>query len=188
MHSQREFALGSRQSPDDEFDAGDHDQGRGGGDEGLDVFSETPVAIELGEGALDHPAAGQQHETLGGIGTPDDLDRPPAKNSERCRERLACIAAIGEEVAEPWIQRAQRSDDADGAVGPVLNIGGVHLHAQQMALGVGHDSRLRPLTLLPASKPRGPPASQVLTDWLSIAPAVGLASRPMVSRACITSS
>ena len=31
--------------------------------------------------------------------------------------------------------------------------------------------RLRPLIFLPASKPRGPPASVVLTDWLSITPA-----------------
>jgi hypothetical protein len=37
-----------------------------------------------------------------------------------------------------------------------------------------------------ASKPRGPPASVVLTDWLSITPAVGLASRPSASRASMT--
>src|SRR5271169_4355149 len=44
--------------------------------------------------------------------------------------------------------------------------------------------RLRPLIFLPASKPRGPPLSVVLTDWLSITPAEGLASRPARSRAC----
>jgi len=38
----------------------------------------------------------------------------------------------------------------------------------------------------PASNPRGPPASVVFTDWLSITPAVGLASRPTVSRAAAT--
>src|ERR1700693_5687538 len=38
--------------------------------------------------------------------------------------------------------------------------------------------RLRPFTFLPASNPRGPPASVVLTDSLSITPAGGLASRP----------
>jgi hypothetical protein len=48
--------------------------------------------------------------------------------------------------------------------------------------------RLRPLTFLPASNPRGPPASVVLTDWLSMIPADGLASRPAVSRAAISSS
>lgn len=38
--------------------------------------------------------------------------------------------------------------------------------------------RLRPETRLPASKPRAPPASVVLTLWLSTTPAVGEASLP----------
>src|SRR3984893_2413911 len=38
--------------------------------------------------------------------------------------------------------------------------------------------RLRPLTFLPASYPRGPPLSVDLTDGLSITPPEGLASRP----------
>ena len=46
--------------------------------------------------------------------------------------------------------------------------------------------RLRPLIFLPASKPRIPPLSVVLTLWLSMTPAVGLASRPSSSRAAMT--
>ena len=38
--------------------------------------------------------------------------------------------------------------------------------------------RLRPLIFLPASYPRGPPASVVLTLWLSRTAAEGLAARP----------
>ena len=45
--------------------------------------------------------------------------------------------------------------------------------------------RLRPLTSLAASKPRIPPLSVVFTDWLSITPADGLASRPAASRAAM---
>ena len=41
------------------------------------------------------------------------------------------------------------------------------------------------LIFFPASRPRGPPHSVVLTDRLSIAPADGLASRPSASRARI---
>src|SRR5258708_30260764 len=48
--------------------------------------------------------------------------------------------------------------------------------------------RLRPLTFLPASYPRGPPLSVVLTDWLSMIPAEGLASRPAASRGSINNS
>jgi hypothetical protein len=43
------------------------------------------------------------------------------------------------------------------------------------------------MTFLPASNPRGPPLSVVFTDWLSMTPAVGLAARPALSRAAITS-
>jgi hypothetical protein len=46
--------------------------------------------------------------------------------------------------------------------------------------------RLRPLIFLPASNPRGPPLSVVFADWLSMTPAVGLASRPSFSRAAMT--
>lgn len=45
-------------------------------------------------------AAGQQHEVLGAVGTLDDLDGSGAEGLERCRELLAGIAAIGEEVAD----------------------------------------------------------------------------------------
>ena len=38
--------------------------------------------------------------------------------------------------------------------------------------------RLRPLTFLPPSKPRSPPISVVLTDWLSTAEARGEGLRP----------
>ena len=46
--------------------------------------------------------------------------------------------------------------------------------------------RLRPVTFLPASYPRGPPLSVVFTLWLSMTPAVGEASRPSRLRAAIT--
>ena len=61
-------------------------------------------------------------------------------------------------------------------------------HADQQADRVDHDVAFAALDLLPASKPRIPPLSVVLTDWLSMTPAVGLASRPSRSRAAITSS
>ena len=48
--------------------------------------------------------------------------------------------------------------------------------------------RLRPLTFLPASKPDTPPLSVVFTDWLSITPALGEASRPSISRRFMTST
>ena len=48
--------------------------------------------------------------------------------------------------------------------------------------------RFLPLIFLPASYPRGPPLSVVLTLWLSITPADGCASRSSISRTSITSN
>jgi hypothetical protein len=70
----------------------------------------------------------------------------------------------------------------------------MHVKADEVAERVGDDVTLaapclrrgRLLIFLPASKPRGPPLSVVFTDWLSMTPAVGLASRPDASRDATT--
>ncbi|HEY2677940.1 MAG TPA: hypothetical protein VGI65_13305 [Steroidobacteraceae bacterium] len=57
----------------------------------------------------------------------------------------------------------------------ILHVGWMDNHPNPLADGVGEDM---PLTALdqsfPAALPRGPPDTVVLTDWLSITPAVGL--------------
>jgi hypothetical protein len=76
----------------------------------------------------------------------------------------------------------------------ILYAGFMHDACDQKARGVSEKvpfasfdlSATSSLSLLPASNPRGPPASVVLIDWLSITPAVGLASRPSASRAIMT--
>lgn len=72
---------------------------------------------------------------------------------------------------------------------PDLDVGGMNLQADQASLGVGvgDDGRLRPLIVWPASNPRGPPHWVVLTDWLPMTPAAGLASRPTFPRRAMTS-
>ena len=72
----------------------------------------------------------------------------------------------------------------------ILHRGRTDLDDEQPPVRVEHGAseacrqawRLRPLTFLPASYPRGPPASVVFTLWLSITAADGLASRPDRSR------
>jgi len=58
----------------------------------------------------------------------------------------------------------------------------MHLGTNQMTVGIGDDVALAPVDLLARIIPCGPPLSVVLTDWLSITPADGLASRPSRSR------
>ena len=61
---------------------GDEDPGHGAGDGCLEILGEAAASAEPGEGALDDPAAGQHLETVGGIGSLDDFDRPPADFGE----------------------------------------------------------------------------------------------------------
>ena len=98
---------------------------------------------------------------------------------------LSGIATIGEDVAQPGIERADRSKDARGAIA-VLNAGFVHDEPDQVAFGVGDDVTLAALDFLSCIIAPWPPLSVVFTDWLSITPAVGLASRPAASRDAIT--
>jgi hypothetical protein len=68
-----------------------------------------------------------------------------------------------------------------GAVG-ILNIGGVDDDAKQEAGGIDRDMALATLDLLGGIVAAWPPFSVVLTLWVSMMAAVGLASRPSVSR------
>ena len=66
--------MASRPSPDECCGGGDDDQGFGDGGELLIVADEAAVLDDPGEGPLDHPAAAQHLEALGGRIAFDDLD------------------------------------------------------------------------------------------------------------------
>jgi hypothetical protein len=172
---------------------GNERPGNGAGDARFEILCQPATATEPCESTFDDPSAGQDFEALRHVGTFDDFYRPFANALQSLAQFISGIATIGEDVAQPGIARADRSKDAWSAVA-ILNAGFMHDEPDQVALGVGDDvalaaldfSATSSLSLLPASKPRGPPLSVVFTDWLSITPAVGLASRPAASRAAIT--
>jgi hypothetical protein len=64
----------------------------------------------------------------------------------------------------------------------------MHDQPNQIALRVGDDVALAALDLLSCVIAPRAAALGGFTDWLSITPAVGLASRPAASRAAITSA
>jgi hypothetical protein len=72
-----------------------------------------------------------------------------------------------------------------GAVG-VLDIGGMDEDTEQEAGGIDPDMALAALDLLGGIVAARPPFSVVLTLWVSMMTAVGLASRPSVSRSVVT--
>jgi hypothetical protein len=84
---------------------GDEYPGHGAFDRGFEVLGEPAGAAEPGEGALDDPAAGKPFKPFGGIGSLDDLDGPFSKLGQGVTQFVAGVAAIGENVSQPRIER-----------------------------------------------------------------------------------
>src|SRR5713226_5854385 len=169
----------------EELDTGDHEPGESTFDGGLEILGETAVSVEPGDGALDHPAALDEVEARGGLDALDDFDRPLAELFECGLEFVAGVAGIGEDMAQPGKGIADGGEEERGSI-TILEACFMHDRADQQARCVGQDVALAALDLLAGVIPCGPPASVVLTDWLSMTPAEGLASRPTASRASIS--
>ena len=119
----------------------------GAADRRLEVFCQPPVAAKPGEGSLDDPAPGKQAKAFGLIRSLDDCKRPLPHSGEGGLQLFAGITAIGEDVAQPREEIADRRQHADRAVA-ILNVGAVHLGADQQPGGVGDDVALAPVDLL----------------------------------------
>ena len=116
----------------------------------------------------------------------DDLQiDPPADLLQPPLEFRSLIAAIGIEFEQKWEHSEQRAHQHHTAVA-ILNIGGMDDGAQQQALRVYQDMALLAVDLLARVVTgwvdRAPPFSALLTLWLSMIAAVGLASRSASSR------
>src|SRR3954470_19612254 len=151
----------------------------------LEVLGEPPAAPEPGEGPLHDPALGQRHEALG-VAAADDLEAPAARPRHGLRGGLAAVGAVGEDHLDEREQPPRRAQQRDGPV-PVLDVGGMDRGTQEKAQRVDQDVPLLALDLLARVVTAGidarPPFSALLTLWLSMIAAVGLASLPACSRA-----
>jgi hypothetical protein len=151
---------------------------RGGRCQGsLEVLGEPSATAEPANGALHDPATWQQHEPPGGSGSFDDLDGPLADPGQGVTQLVASVATIGEDLAQPPAQGADRGQEIDGAIA-ILDVGGVDHQAHQVALRVGNDVALTAFDLLAGVISPWPPLSVVFTDWLSITPALGSPGAP----------
>ena len=120
------------------------------------------------------------------VGSLDDVDRELWHHPlySGCKLR-SLVAAIGKHLAQERIHSEQRRDHQRPAVS-VLDIGRVNDGVQQQSYRIDKDMPLLALDLLAriiaVRIDAGPPFSALLTLWLSITQAVGLASRPACSR------
>lgn len=122
-----------------------------------EVFCQPPVAAKPDECSLDDRAPRKQAKASGLIGSLDDGKRPlPHPGEGRC-QLFASVTAIGEDVAQPGEEIADRRQHADRAVA-MLDVGAVHLGADQEPVGVGDDVALAPVDLLAGVVPARPAA------------------------------
>ncbi len=120
-------------------------------------LAKAPVPAEPCEGALDDPAAGQHLEAFGLVGALDDIERPRADLAERVPELVTGIAAVGEQVAQPWEAVDDPGQHQRRSIA-ILDIGRMDHGMNQVALGIGQDMALAALDLLArviAARPAG---------------------------------
>jgi hypothetical protein len=118
----------------------------------------------------------------------DDLDALRRLVGGGSRDLAGVIACVGPDQFEPVEALADAVENQDCAVS-VLDPGGMDDHSQRHALGVDHGVRLAPLHPLTGIITHcvcltflTSPFSADFKDWLSMTPALGLASRPSRSR------
>ena len=134
------------------------------------------------------PSLGQHLEAAGGIRSLDDLQLDLTQHALQCGlERRSLVAAVSVELAQEREHTEQGRQQQHAALA-VLEVGGVDDGVQHQAERVDQDVPLLALDLLApvvaVRVDRGPPFSALLTLWLSMIAAVGLASRPACSRHC----
>jgi len=129
------------------FDTGDHEPGLSALDGCLEILGDTTVAIEPGNGLLDHPPAPQELEALGSIGSLDDFHSPAAEFGKRMRRLGAGIAGISKDVTQPSERTADAGEQRRCAIA-VLDVCRVHDGTDEKADRVGHDVLLAALDLV----------------------------------------
>ena len=77
----------------------------------------------------------------------DDFDGPVTEFGEGITQTGAIIDAVGEEMTQPGKQLVDGRDDQSGTVA-ILDIGGVHLGADQQTASISHNVTLTAFDLL----------------------------------------
>jgi hypothetical protein len=120
---------------------GDEDPCNGACDSGFEVLCKPAAASEPSEGPLDDPTARKKLEALGLVRALDDFQRPRPFALQSSTQLVSGVTAIGEDMTQPRIERADRSEHARRAIA-VLNIGFMHNEADEVSLRVGDDVTL----------------------------------------------
>src|SRR5438093_9015129 len=146
---------------------------------GFVILAETPVAPQPGKGSLHNPTLGQDHKVMKvhrleyGCQQPVTAALHPVGYGR--------IGAVGPKDAQPRQASPHLLQQGLGRIA-ILHIGGEHRQSPDQAQRIDEQMPLAASDFFPASYPRSPPASVVLTDWLSMMAALGVGSRPSTCR------
>src|SRR3954463_7575018 len=172
-------------------EAVEHEADRGQGDHGfgdlgqrLVVLGQSAPSAEPAERPFDHPAA-RLHDKAGGACGAANNDQHQTRQIAGEPGRKLIVDAVGEHGPEPDVEWFQALQQVAQAIG-ILNVGRMYQDAEQQPSVSTATCLLRLFSRFAASQPRGPPLSVVLTLWVSMIAAVGLASRPAPSRSRTT--
>ena len=141
----------------------------------LIVFGKSSILAQPSERSLDNPAFGKD-DKLVRVRTFDDFD-DPAVPANRPIHKLSGITAIGPDHFKAPPSRTELLDQQLTTV-TVLDVGGVNDQREDQTERVNDDMALAPLGFLARIVPSVAPFSAVLTDWLSMMPALGVGLRP----------
>ena len=133
-------------------------------------WAEATAPAEPGESALDHPSTGQHLESLGRVGSLDDLERYLRFGANVVGRCLALIAAVGDGPRQRGEHPARHLEERRDHV-TILNIARRDGEADHQAKRVDGHMALLALDFLAriiaGSVDVGPPFSAPLTLWLS---------------------
>jgi hypothetical protein len=138
--------IGSRPAPDECCGRGDGDEGFGDGGELLVVADEPAVLDDPGEGPLDHPAAAQHLEALGGWIAFDDLDDDVGLLPGPAHKPTG-VTAIGKGALNEGVSCAGRLEHRLAAIA-ILDAGRMDADGEEPTVGVGQDMALAAFDLL----------------------------------------
>ena len=152
----------------------------------LPIFGESATSIEPADGTLNDPALRLDNKAFRIVTTPDDLGHEVGHDvSDAGGEHRSSIGAVGEQLAQEGELSEQGGQQQHTAIA-ILHVGGGDQSMQQQPELVDQDVSFLALDQLTGIEAgwidRGPPFSALFTLWLSMMPAVGLASRAACSR------
>jgi hypothetical protein len=159
--------------------------------EAFEVLGKATAAAQPGQSSFYHPSPRKKFETLHLIRSPDDLDHRLWRDRGDCLGKLwSLIAGVGKQLPQERVHPEQRREQQNTTVA-ILDVRWKHDHVQQQTYRVDQYVPLLAPDLLALDLlariiamriDAEPPFSLLFTLWLSITPALGLASRSASSR------